>query len=346
MSKNCVQCGRFVAPTSDVVAKCTKCSSLFHRECAKLSPSGPIPRKWICCPCIKGKGKVATSRIPDTPNHQLPCSPNPSQAAAAVAQAVGNPSMHDDVASSIVAELRLLRSEISCFRGEMAQLNASIIEFNCRVEKMEARLSQLEAQSTSRELGDQDNVQSVISHLQEQLNERDQDLLSNNVEISGLQEIAGENLINLISLVGKKLGVDVDDRDVVSAERVGPRRVSVGSGVGDADGQLRQRPRPVVVRLARRAVRDNLLHAARVRRGADTSGIISDSAPRRFYVNEHLSRMNRQLFYKAREEARKNNWKYVWTKGGRIYIRHTSSAPVHRVRTEADIERFFGSVSI
>lgn len=337
MTNNCNQCGRFVSAADG--AKCVKCGSLFHRDCVKLSPNGPIPSKWTCLGCHKGKSKQGKTTIVkglSTPSPKLLETSNPPAPAV-----LSSGDIQGDTSNSIIAELRLLRGEMASFRGEIAQLNITLSAFNSRVDDIESRLSRLEEQSASQE--SRSSVQTTISQLQTQLNDRDQDLLMNDVEISGLQEASGENLMNITCLLAKKLGVDLDDRDVVSAERSGPQRAFLAS---TSDGKQAQqpRPRPVVVRLARRAVRDELLRAARVRRGVDSSGII-DADPRRFYVNERLTRTNRQLFYKAREEGRLKNYRFVWTKGGRIFVRKTVTASVQRVRSEADLEKIFANDS-
>ncbi|XP_069359443.1 putative leucine-rich repeat-containing protein DDB_G0290503 [Maniola hyperantus] len=268
-------------------------------------------------------------------------------------------------------EIRHLRTEIKEFRAELCDVRGAIAHCNQRIDEYDGRLADLEKQfkvSSSRcaaidKLEDtiaqlkenliardhqdlvrnssaNESMQATISQLQNQINDRDQDLLMNDVEISGLQESSSENLISITCLLAKKLGVELDDRDVVTAERSGPRRTLSASDDGEVRAR-QPRPRPIVVRLARRAVRDNLLRAARVRRGADSSGITTDAEPRRFYVNEHLTRTNRQLFYKAREESRSKNWRFVWTKGGRIYARKTVTGPVHRIRSETDIRKVF-----
>ncbi|XP_069362048.1 uncharacterized protein [Maniola hyperantus] len=203
--------------------------------------------------------------------------------------------------------------------------------------------SNIESEGSSAEKPESVEKDTILCESQSPGTSQSSDLsleIMNDVEISGLQESSSENLISITCLLAKKLGVELDDRDVVTAERSGPRRTLSASDDGEVRAR-QPRPRPIVVRLARRAVRDNLLRAARVRRGADSSGIITDAEPRRFYVNEHLTRTNRQLFYKAREESRSKNWRFVWTKGGRIYARKTVTGPVHRIRSETDIRKVF-----
>lgn len=79
-----------------------------------------------------------------------------------------------------------------------------------------------------------------------------------------------------------------------------------------------------------------------MRRGATTAGLGVDSDTHRFYVNERLTRMNRQLFYKAREEALRTRWKYVWTRDGKIFVRKEHGPPRCRIRSDDELVKVFG----
>ncbi|XP_063538677.1 uncharacterized protein LOC134747927 [Cydia strobilella] len=180
-----------------------------------------------------------------------------------------------------------------------------------------------------------DELEQTIASLKMDINDRDQEILSNDIEISGIPEETNERALHLALSVSNKLGVTLDDKDIVHAERAGPLRR------GEPQDGGAPRPRPLVVRLARRAQRDQLLAAARVRRGITTADMGLTSTPKTFYVNERLTRHNRQLFYKARAEASSRNWKFVWTRDGCIYARKEPGGPRHRLRTEADVDKVF-----
>ena len=73
-----------------------------------------------------------------------------------------------------------------------------------------------------------------------------------------------------------------------------------------------------------------------------TAGLGLHSDPRPFFVNERLTLMNRRFLYKARSESVRLQWKYVWTREGKLYARKEHGAPRHRLRSEADIDKIFG----
>lgn len=179
------------------------------------------------------------------------------------------------------------------------------------------------------------NMQEAVSKLQQDLNEREQSTLLNDVEVTGIPEAANESCIHLVLAVAKRLDVEMEERDIVSVSRAGPRR----SPLPDAAGRP-PLPRPLVVRFARRALRDQIIKHARVRRGATTADIGLPLQPRPFHINERLTKKNRSLFGKAREMGRTQRWRFVWTSEGRVLARQADGSRVYQIRDEKDLDIF------
>ncbi|XP_063838172.1 uncharacterized protein LOC135087303 [Ostrinia nubilalis] len=169
-------------------------------------------------------------------------------------------------------------------------------------------------------------LERTVAELKLELNDRDQDALLADLEIGGLPDEKGGNVFHDVAVLAGRLGVTLEERDVVFAERVGAPPAETGGA----------RPRRVVVRLARRQLRDDLLRAARVRRGSTGEG------GGRVYINERLTRSNRQLFYRVREECRKQQWRYSWTRRGRVFVRKSDGSQVFHLRSLDDFARVFG----
>lgn len=238
-------------------------------------------------------------------------------------------------------ELRAVRIEMQDFRSVMSDATAAISSCNSRIDELTLRMEVLERdQSSQANKNDTSILEQTIAELKRQLNDRDQDMLVNDIEITGIPEAKMEGPIHIVLAISNKLGVALAEEDIVSAERAGPPRQQ------QAEGEPAPRPRPLAVRLARRALRDQLLSAARVRRGATTAdlNLATTASPCPFYVNERLTRSNRQIFRQAREASRCKNWKYVWTREGRVYAREVHGAPRYRLYSEEDVVRVFGHV--
>ncbi|XP_046963349.1 uncharacterized protein LOC124532483 [Vanessa cardui] len=325
MANKCNQCGKFLSTTDG--AKCNKCNSVFHRLCVNVSPDSRLPARWTCPGCRRTENK----------NKSVVNTESPSMGDI-FTDASSADNEEKNSAVCLAEEMRLLRlelmsvtREITSFRVELTRMNDNMAEFNKRVDNVEERLTSLEEKNS----GSVDqNLNNVIAQLKSDINDREQKSLINDIQITGLPERSGENAVHLTLAVTKKLGLALDSCDIVSAERAGPHRALLSS-------EERQRPRPVIVRLARRSLRDDIIKAARVRRGTDTSGV-TDGDPSRVYINEHLTRFNRLLFYKAREEGKRHGWRFIWTREGRIYMRRETDTAVQRIRTECDISKIFG----
>ncbi|CAG4965741.1 unnamed protein product [Colias eurytheme] len=261
MANKCTNCGKFFA-TSDG-AKCHKCNVLYHRQCNSLSPDARTNSKWMCKVC-KGKTttKILDTRTPDDENDVF----------------VDTDSAQSDT-PLLAQEIKLLRTELSSFRSEMSRLSSLVSEFSIKLNCIEERVTKLEsascAESCLNQCQQNKEINDTITDLKKRLNESEQEKLLNDIEITGVSENSSENLLHVVITLAQKIGITLDERDIVNAQRRGLRRAAGGAGdtggAGAADGAS-ARPRPIVVRLARRHLRDELLHAARVRRGADTSG--------------------------------------------------------------------------
>ncbi|CAG5034931.1 unnamed protein product [Parnassius apollo] len=198
-----------------------------------------------------------------------------------------------------------MRNELKEIRDNITMLKDTVLACNKNLEKMDCRVTKLEKLYEERLIKcDTKTLEDRISELPVQLNERDQDLLSNDLEISGLPEQKGENPINIVVLCAKKTGLDIDHCVIVHAERAGTLRTSYYNN-NSAQKLMSTGPRKIVVRKSRRAVRDELLCCARVRRNITSDSLGFSGDPCRIYINERLTPVNRKLFGKTCEAAKK-----------------------------------------
>ena len=348
----CKACGKFLAANDTV--KCKTCPGTYHRICVNLPVSGAIPPTWTCPGCrakiprednsntpVKGL-EIVESASSVTATHPEGTLLEPNPKAKCLSQTQEFIGLAKEI-RSLRKEVSALRSEIREFRDEITGLKESVKLCGDRVELLEGRVTSIEEKFVSVELRNESGVvesprlahlEATITELKLQLNEREQESILNDIQLSGVTEVQGENSNQILHTLALKLGVELDERDVMFAKRV-------GNILRDRVEGETARPRVIVIRLARRAARDSLLSAARVRRGLTTADIQMPGAPKRIFVNERLTKTNRQLFYLTRQAADRLNWKYVWTKDGHILARKEEGKAVVQIRTEADIDRFF-----
>lgn len=208
-------------------------------------------------------------------------------------------------------EIKSLRSEFSAFQSEMREMSISIKAYGERVDTVETKVTQLEQRIDTKEKSNKEEVQTLkqyVLELESRLNEKEQESLLCDVEISGVSEQKGENVYQITRLVAAKLGVTLEDKDIVCAYRRGKSNTD-------------DRGRTIALRLTRRSLRDELLKNARVRRKPTTANMQIPGEPTPFYLNERLTQTNYKLLKKARELGKEKGWKYIWTNNGQVLAR-------------------------
>lgn len=340
MVSKCNACGKYMSTLDVANICCSRCNKSMHRACVGVATDVNLPR-WVCPEC---KIKEPRSNMDNTPvkgdEPKLSVSGNKKskklvESGHGEEVSVPIPNVTASELRDMIDEMRLTRHEVTLLRQELSDMKEMVRTCDSRVEKLEAIVHSLLEDGGVGKQNDAvtqkiQSLEECVTLLQMNLDNRDQELLLNDVELTGIPEANNENPIHIVLTCATKLGLQLEERDLVSCRRVGGVR------------QAGARPRPLAVRLARRDLRAQLLRAARVRRQLNTEDLGLTSQPCTFYVNERLTKKNRDIFRKARLTGRSLGWRFVWTRDGRIYARKESGAHAHRICTETDIKQVFG----
>ncbi|KOB70049.1 Bromodomain adjacent to zinc finger domain protein 2B, partial [Operophtera brumata] len=240
----CVVCGKFLGPKEGV--GCPKCKSRSHNDCVRVPVGVMVDYSWRCGDC---QSKIPKERDPSTPVMSESCldqaqsRKNPSVVVSAAKTCEAEAS--NDVVRALREERRskfanmqnLMTSEfksskdsMSTFFEEMRELRSDLSaapsNFNERLDAFDARLLALEiARDDPIKSVETSSLEQALVDVKLQLNEREQEYLLNDVVITGFPEQKGENPAHLASLLGVKMGLTLDERDIVLVEREGaPRR--------------------------------------------------------------------------------------------------------------------------
>ncbi|KAJ0169634.1 hypothetical protein K1T71_014819 [Dendrolimus kikuchii] len=311
----CSACGKFLSPTG--AATCFLCPLIFHRGCVAIPETAILSKSWACPDCKKKvrKGDNTTTPVKGICGNESP-SETVSRSAAGISAPDISPLEEDE--SEVRAMRREMAEYMSELRREMVQLRTSIAGFGQRLDSIECRLDVLEQKKEIVDSKGTAELENTIAQLKLEINDKDQEALLSDLDIGCLPEEKGENealladlnigclpeengenTVHIVTVVASKLGVTIESRDIVYAERIGTARsVAAATDAG-------RKARRVVVRLARRDLRDELLHAARVRRNLTTADMGFSGPSQRVFINERLTRTNRQLFHRVREECNK-----------------------------------------
>lgn len=345
MAKNCAACCKTMTALQNM--QCTKCESAYHNICVNIHD----PRKltdsekngWVCPTCQSKLPKKGNSNTPvraSAPSDNNATSSNitstnvtlrPQNRKGASPLLSPEVTSDRDLLTSLTTEVKLMRQEMSKMSEHMEVLTWSFSQCNARLDDYESRFSVLANRIQvleDREIGNE-VLRQKVTELEEQLNTQAQTRLSNEIEIVGVNECPNESKMHIVLTTAQKMGVPLSEVDIDHVTRAGPKRLS---------GEVTM-PRPLVVKFARRAKKNELLKAAKSRRNVTTESINVDGPLRKLYFNERLTKANRLLFREAREQSSAAGFRFCWTRNGTILIRKKTGCPENVIKSIADLDR-------
>ncbi|XP_046662834.1 uncharacterized protein LOC124355719 [Homalodisca vitripennis] len=147
-----------------------------------------------------------------------------------------------------------------------------------------------------------------------------------NIEIDVIPETQREDTYAVLNDVGKAIGVELKKEKVVAAHRV--------------PTFSKKRTPPIVVRFTSYDEKDEWINGFQRVRPLMADKINPNlNSSTRVFVNEHLSPENKQLLSKTKEAAREKNYKYVWNRDGRIFVRRSEGEKCKRIDLSSDLEK-------
>ncbi|XP_061704574.1 uncharacterized protein LOC133515942 [Cydia pomonella] len=327
---------------SNEMLKCSACQHTLHYFCVGLSEVefkkilSMNLKKWKCPSCKQPKK-------PTTPTTTEPKSP-----------LIINGRSDDNVANlpsivSIDTDI-LLKSMNSQFQqlsmdmeglktsvnGRLDQLSASINGWASKFQELEETVTNVRAEVAA-VTEENTALRSQLNVIQQNLDEQEQKARQCNIEIQNLPAKPSENLIHVTLALGKVLNVPLTVESIKAVHRVAPNIQS-------------DRPKNIIVELCSRRLRDDVIAAARARRGVTVGQLLEAAATpssgsadqqkaesRPIFINEHLTLKNKILYSKTRKAVAEKNYKFVWIKNAAILVRRDDSSAIIRIRKESDL---------
>lgn len=309
---------------------CVNCKKSFHFLCLSIpiiDIGSELYCNWKCPGCmiilLKTAKKdctpirnVSTSRG----NKRLALN-SPPEERAVTADDVRN-IVEDVVKTQFTAMLQQFKSTIiNLMKPELEPIKKDIEDLKDSLTHHMKDLDDLQADNTTAKntikvlTAENLQLKNSVTDLKQKLNYLEQQSRSNNLELQCLPEHKQENLYTTAKQLGSVVGCDLKDSDILHATRVAKLNTS------------NPRPRSVVLQLASPRIRDQLLAAviSHNKKNKDNKlnsadfGIAGSKTP--VFVVEHLSTANKALHAATRLKAKEKGYKYVWVRGGKIYIK-------------------------
>lgn len=349
MSK-CAACPDVI--NDDSFMECNRCLCKFHLLCTNIDKceleNAPVDfkSKWLCPICINKQPKNDNSCKPVRPSTPTGMADMTFVNTRRKIQnrTDSDPNIHlsstSDAGMQNIREI--IREEL---RGvaTKSQLSQILSEFNDFKNSLEfisegfdSIKNDLTAANTEITLLKKENesLRSEMHSLRLRLNTFDQLSRSSNLEIQCVPERKAENLITIVQELGKTVNFNVNEKDISYCSRTAKLQSNS------------PRPRSILLKLNSPRTRDCLLAAAiefnkkNPGNKLNTGHLgISSTKVTPIYVTENLSPENKHLHAAARKLAKEKSYKYVWIRGGRVYLRKTETSEAIFVRNEEVLDK-------
>lgn len=157
-----------------------------------------------------------------------------------------------------------------------------------------------------------------INELNIRVNELEQYSRRDQIEIYGIEESENENLQNIIIEIAEKIGVEIKDEDIHVVHRLGKIKKD-------------KKPRAVIAKMQRKKTEEIINKRKPISLQGYTNNI---------YINEAMSPFFKDLWWKAKNQARDMGYRYVWFKRGKLLVRKNEGNRPIRIQSEEDIEKY------
>lgn len=303
-----VNCGVCVKVITSKVLKliCSDCNGEFHAACLKMSKADiecitADGLVWRCVNCASNRRK--SMRLDSSVDQ-------------------GNVTL-DDLMTAI-KEIR--DSQKSCekdynisFETVNTKLDENTMAIKLQSEQYEKCIKVMEEL-----LSENKQLKEKVKKLEERLEDVEQYSRSNSLEIHGIPMEKNESVLNIVKEVGRALDLDISDTMVDACHRLGNKQ----------NGN----PPGIIVKFVRRTDKEEFIRKRRVKRTLSTRHI-NRPDDRPIYVNESLTPTRRRLLAMARAARNEKNYKFLWVRNGKIFLRKEENAEVKVVSNQEDISK-------
>ncbi|XP_075990099.1 uncharacterized protein LOC142985735 [Anticarsia gemmatalis] len=189
------------------------------------------------------------------------------------------------------------------------------------ISKKDETMSRLEQENCT--------LQSEINGLKSRLYNMENISRSRNIELQSVPESQSENVLQLFKRLCSIIGVKMDDTNILACRRVAKMNAKSN------------RPRNILVTLSSQNLRDLVLSSTtrfNKSQSKDHTQMLNSShlgisgEKTRIYITEHLSPECKHLYSETRRVAKEKEYKYVWVKFGKIYVRKNDECEAIQIK--------------
>lgn len=153
-----------------------------------------------------------------------------------------------------------------------------------------------------------------------------------NIEIVGVEQKENENIKDIITKIATKINVGTSE--VERAWRLRNLTTKPAAKV----------PSPIIVKLRSEAAKGEWMQNRRLLK--NNSDIFLNDSLTPIYINEDLTKYNKDLLWQARQKKKENIFKFVWVKKGRVLCKTDEMSRTLIIQCAADIQTYADKAKI
>ena len=159
--------------------------------------------------------------------------------------------------------------------------------------------------------------------VEQKIHESEQVSRKHNIEIVGVEQLPGENVLEIVTKIGNVM--NVSSTEIEWARRTRPTQVG-------------SKPASIIVafKVAGADTRDKWLAQRRKLSDSKSNCFTNGSATNKIYINEDLTKSTRALLWSTKKQLNAN-FKYIWVSNGRILVKKCDGEKAMWVRAESDL---------
>lgn len=349
-TSKCASCVKVVGDGPE----CSICRNRFHFACGGItergfSRLGSGRASWMCATCRDvPPAAMETSDIETVAVSTPGCSkfssglPLNKSSTSTPKQGIVpedrlNPSfliLLNEVSSKITnmqAEMKLIhviQQDLQQVRSDIGDLNKTI---NARLDQLSARVDAIESQVSVVEglKTEVDALKVQVGAVLEEGYKSEQWVRRSNIQINGVPQKNGENLIKIVKSLADRSGFPlVPETDIDFVTRVAVKN--------DVEGK---KCKPVILKMQSRYKKDDFLVSLRRLKDVKACDVGFAGMTGRIYFNDHLSSRNKHLFQQAKLRAKEKNYTFCWVRNCTIMVRKTEKSPVLHITSEESLKK-------
>lgn len=333
----CNGCKACLSTKDKIICSNSLCGQQYHFLCVNLTAANyKKQRNWECpdCALITLKTQRKGNNTPVQPSRHPNSSFNDGDSFVTLRPSSQKVDLSDYMLRSEIAEIirteirSAISTEFTLVREQLSNFETSLQYFSDEYDKITTTLKTITDENTLMR-NENISLQNKMKDLESRLAHMEQDARQNNLEINCLPEHKNENLIKTIVQIGNAVSFPIAESEIISCTRV------------QKSNPASKKPKAVVCKLSSKAQRDNLLGAILIynrknpKNKLNTKLIGYGDTESPVYVSEHLTPANKSLHAATRIAAKEKNYKYVWVRNGRIFIRKDETA-ISQIITHRD----------